>query len=128
MEAVGGLTLIVFFALLLAAGLVVVALPMWIGAKLAGIPHATLGKALAATIASMLVTWLVTGVGSIVPVAGTLAGFIIGLLLTLMVIAAVFETTYGKALLAWLFQMVAQVVLAAVAGMLILGSAFTIFG
>jgi len=88
---------------------------MWIGAKLARVPGATFGKAILAGIASAFASWLMTAVFSVVPVIGTLVGFLAGLLLSAFVIQAVFDTSLEKALLVWVFHLLAEILVIVIA-------------
>ena len=94
----------VFVALVLLDGLF-----MLIGARLAGLRNARFGKAVLAAIACSFVTWVLALVCSIVPVAGSIFGFLLGQLFSLLIIKAIFETTFGGALLTWIFNTLAQI-------------------
>jgi len=83
---------------------------MWIGAKMAGVQNAGFGKSILAAIATSVITIIISGVFSVVPVMGTVLGFLVGLLLSLFIIKAVYDTSFGKALLTWIFCIVAQIV------------------
>ena len=105
MLATLGTGILVVFAL----AIIISGFFMWVGAKMAGIPKATFGKAIGAAIAVSLATWLIAVVFSIVPFIGTIVGFIVGLLVSLFLIKSIFSTTMGKAFLAWLFNIFAQI-------------------
>ena len=51
--------------------------------------------------------WLVF---SVVPVFGTILGFIIGLFFAILVIKASYSTSFGKALLVWVFHIIAEII------------------
>ncbi len=95
---------------------------MWAGAKMAGISNATFGKSVWAAIAVSFVTWIIAIVFSIVPVIGTLIGFIIGVLVALIVIKSIYGTSAGKAFLAWLFNIIAQILAIVIAASLGIGA------
>ena len=95
---------------------------MWAGAKMAGIPNATFGKSIWAAIAVSFVTWIIAIVFSIVPVIGTLIGFIIGVLVALIVIKSIYDTSAGKAFLAWLFNIISQILALVIAAALGVGA------
>jgi hypothetical protein len=117
-------TLLGIVVLVILVAVVLGALFMLIGAKMAGVgTNATFGRALGAAIACSLMTWIAAAVFSVVPVLGTALGFIIGLILSLMIIKAIFDTSFGRALLTWIFNILAQVV-AAVA--VIVGGGFSV--
>jgi len=82
---------------------------VWLGAKMARVERGTFGRSIlasiAATVASGLVSWLFSLFGD-----GTmwaLIGGIIGFVVVLWVFKSMFETSWGKAFLIWLFQLVA---------------------
>ncbi|MEW6714237.1 MAG: hypothetical protein AB1306_03965 [Nitrospirota bacterium] len=78
---------------------------IWVGAKLAGINNTTIGKSILAAITCSLSLWFLTGVFFFLPIIG----FFIGHFICLWIIKSIFETTFGKALLAWIFHFAAQV-------------------
>jgi len=95
--------------LLLVVGVVVVAtavsaLFIWIGAKIAGVKNVTFMKSFWAALISSVFIWVLAAVINA-------PGWIIGLLVSLVVIKVIFDTTWGKAFLAWIFHGVAQFVL-----------------
>jgi hypothetical protein len=89
---------------------VISAIFLMIGAKLAKIEDSTFGKSVLASLGCALITWLVTVILSLIPVIGTLLGLILGIIFSLFIIKGVFETTMGKAFLAWVFNILAKVV------------------
>jgi len=94
---------------LLVVGVVVVAtavsaLFIWIGAKIAGVQNATFMKSFWAALVSSVLIWVLAAVINA-------PGWIVGLLVSLVVIKMMFDTTWGKALLAWIFHGVAQFVI-----------------
>lgn len=105
MEAVFGAIIGVFII-----GVLVASVFMWIGAKMAGIKNASFGKSIGVAIATGLITWIITAVFSIVPIIGTAIGFFVGLFFALFVIKSIYATSFGKALLAWIFNIFAQIV------------------
>ena len=83
---------------------------MWLGAKIAGVERSTYGRSMVAAIAAAFVTWLVSWVGTQIPSMPRVIGFVVGLVLTLIVIQAAYSTRFGKALLVWIFNVIAQVI------------------
>lgn len=77
---------------------------MWLGAHLAGLDYVTFGRSLLAAIAASTVTWIVSELFPTVTLLGISVGVALGLLLTWFVIKEVFNTTFGKAFLAWVFS------------------------
>jgi hypothetical protein len=71
-----------------------------------------------AAIASSFVEVLIAFVFNAVPVLGNLIGFIIGLIVAILVIKAVFHTSFGKALLVWIFNILAALLAIAIAAMI----------
>ncbi len=108
MDAIFGLAaggLILFFVV----SVVISGFFVLLGAKMAGIEKATLGKSIIASIAGNIGYVIFATVFSLVPVIGTLLGFVVGLFVMLFIIKSIFDTTFGKAFLAWIFHFVAQV-------------------
>ena len=116
---------IVGFALFLfVAGCIVVATAIsaifiWIGAKLAGIDGATFLRSFWAALVSSFLVWALTGIGAAVFGFGTIAGWVIGVIITLFVLKVVFNTTWGKAFLAWLFHGIAQLLVLGIIALLV---------
>ena len=108
-------------ALVLLIGVVVAGLFMWLGAKIAGVRRATFGRAVVAAIASWFVTGLCFGLAPILPVIGLGLATLGSILLSLVVIKAAFDTSLGKALLVWIFNLIVQAVAALLAGLPFLG-------
>ena len=92
---------------------------VWLGAKMARVERGTFGRAilaaLAATVASGLVSWLFSlfGDGLFLSVIGAL----VGLVVVLWVFKSIFDTSWGKAFLIWLFQVIAIVITLVIAGL-----------
>jgi hypothetical protein len=94
-----------------------------IGASVAGIERRTFGKAFMATVGAMIAGAVV---GGVLGVFGMHNGFIpaaIGLLTNLAVIRSVYDTSWGKAFVAWLVEVIAVVVLVGVPLVALLGTA-----
>lgn len=98
-----GIGIIFAFILMVIIG----GLLMWVAAKIARVEHSSLGRAMAAAVATSFVTVLASFLFKLVPVLGDLFGFIAGLVLAILVIKAVFRTSFGKALVVWIFNLVA---------------------
>jgi hypothetical protein len=96
---------------------------MWIGARLAGIQRATLGRAIFAAISGTAIVWLVGGLlATTLPLGGSILGFLVILLLVLVATRIIFDTSFGKALLAWIFFILAQAVVGLLVSLLFTGS------
>jgi len=83
---------------------------MWLGAKIAGVRYSKFGRAVVAAVASGFITWLVYYIFWQIPGTNTILGLIIGLILTIIVIKAAFSTSFGKALLVWIFQVLSEAI------------------
>ncbi|MBN1882450.1 MAG: hypothetical protein JW885_09770 [Deltaproteobacteria bacterium] len=104
---------------LLVLGVVVVATMVsaffiWIGAKISGVENATFMKSFWAALVSSVLIWVLAAVINA-------PGWIIGLLVSLVVIKAIFKTTWGKALLTWIFHGVVQFVLLIIVVLILVG-------
>ena len=117
--SIGGLLFVAFLVVILDS------LFLHAGAKMAGVRKATFGKAVKASIACALATLLLAIVFSWIPVAGTGVGFLIGLGLTILVLQASYSTSFGKAFLLWIFNVIAQI-LAVILGALLFSSVLAI--
>jgi hypothetical protein len=93
---------------------IIAAFFMWIGAKLAKVEKATFGKAILAALAAAAITWVLFLLFNFIPVVGPMLGLIIGLILTIFAIKAIFSTTFGKAALVWLFNIIAVIIAGAI--------------
>ncbi len=87
---------------------------MWLGAKLAGVRYATFGSSIKAASGASFATWFVALAASILPGIGTAAGFAIGIALSVLIIRSAYETSFGKAIMVWLFDLVSEAVALAV--------------
>lgn len=97
--ALGAMAIVVF--------LVVIAIDsvfLWLGAKFAKIEDASFGKAFIATLGGLIVSAVI---GAIIPVIGGL----LGLIAFLWIVKTVFNTDWGKAVIAWLFAIVIAIIL-----------------
>jgi hypothetical protein len=83
---------------------------MWIAAKIARVERSSFGRAMLAAIGTSLVLFIMTLITSFIPILGNAVGFIVGLLLQIFVIKGAFDTSTGKAVLVWVFNIVASIV------------------
>ncbi len=118
MEIVG-FALFLFIAGCIVVATAISAVFIWIGAKLAGIRGATFLRSFWAALVSSFLVWALTGLGATVFGFGTVAGWIIGVLITLFVLKIVFDTTWGKAFLAWLFHGIAQLIVLGIVAVIV---------
>jgi hypothetical protein len=95
---------------------------MWIAAKIVRVEKSTFGRAVIAAIGASAVSFLLAVVFHFIPLIGNALGFIIGLFLTIFVIKGAFETSTGKAILVWIFNIVATVVAVLVASVIVAGT------
>ena len=83
---------------------------IWIGAKMAFIQKASFGRAIMAALACGMGSFLLSGILLFLPPIGPILGQVIGIMLSLFIIKAIFETSFGKAFLAWMFQIFAVII------------------
>jgi len=83
---------------------------IWIGAKMALIQKSSFGRAILAALACAMSSFVFSGILLMIPLVGPVVGQIIGIILSLFVIKVIFETSFGKAFLAWIFQIFAVIV------------------
>ena len=108
-------------ALLLLWLFVSAAFLLW-GARLAGIERRSFGRAIGALLLGGLASALLSGLLRTSPYVGAGLGFLLGLCVSAFVTMAVFDTTFGKALVANLLAWLLPFALAAV--FVLLGFAF----
>lgn len=108
--------------------LVLSGLFMWIGAKLARIGDATFRKAILVALCTSVAAGAIVAIFSFIPMAGIILGFIFGLIAALFVIKAIFATSFGKAFLVWVFNVVAVSLAAVITWVIFIGSLKLIFG
>ncbi len=82
---------------------------MWLGAKMAGVEKATFWRSFIAAMGSAFLTWILSLSLSFFPPIGPPIGFLIGLVLVIFVIKGAYDTNFGKALLVWLFHLLAEI-------------------
>ena len=95
---------------------------MWIAAKIARVEHSSFPRAMVAAIATSFVGVLLWFIFNLIPVLGSLFGFIIGLIVSILVIKAVFGTSFGKALVVWIFNIIAAGLAVLLASMILASS------
>ena len=83
---------------------------MWVGARVAGLPRPNFARAEVAALGATMVTWTLPSL--LVPFGWL--GFACALCATLWIIKEVFETSWGSALLVWVFNAAAQFALVVV--------------
>jgi hypothetical protein len=94
---------------------------MWIAAKIARVERSTFGRAMIAAIGASVVAFLLTIVFHLIPLIGNALGFLIGLFLTIFVIKWAFDTSTGKAVLVWIFNIAGTVVAVLIASIFAAG-------
>jgi hypothetical protein len=113
---------------LMGLSVLICAVFIWAGARLVKIIGANILKALLAAILSVAVAWMVrTSLAVVAPLAGPIFGFLIGFLLTLLVIKGVYQASLVRALVVWLFFLLAQPVIAFFIGRSFFGDLSTFF-
>jgi hypothetical protein len=101
--------IIAFFVYLL-----VMAFFLWIGAHIARVSKSTFGRSLLCAFLITVISWFVAGLLSFTGIAGTWVGFVIALLITLFIIKGVYRTGFGRAILVWIFSILAVIVVAVI--------------
>jgi len=95
---------------------------IWFGAKVAGIKDASFGKAFWTAIATTILLILVNAIFMFLNIAsGGLIGLLLSVLVMIWVIKSIFNTGWGKAIVAWIMSIIgvviATVIVAAVLGL-----------
>ena len=96
---------------------------LW-GARLAGIERRTFGRAIGTLLLGGLASALLSGLLRSSPYVGAGLGFLLGLCVSAFVMMAIFDTTFGKALVANLLAWILPFALAATLALL----GFALFG
>jgi hypothetical protein len=117
--AIGAILGIILIAALI--GVILGGFFMLTGAKIAGVKNATFGNAILTSFACIILGVIISLVFSVIPIIGTVIGFFASLLIQIFIIKSMFDTDAGKALLTWVFNVVAQVI-AIIIAVVILGS------
>jgi hypothetical protein len=115
-----GFTVVLYFIGLFVLATIISGFFIMIGAKVAGVENAGFGKAFWAALLCSFFVWALTGIASAILAFGSIAVWLIGLVITLLIIKWVFKTTWGKALLTWVFHGIAQLIVLAIAVVLML--------
>lgn len=110
---------------LLALVILVAAFFIWIGAKMALIRKSSFARAILAAVACGTASFILSGMLLMFPVVGPILGQVIGIMLSLFIIKVVFDTSLGKAFLAWIFHVFA-VIIAYVVCLLTFGGALLV--
>jgi len=95
---------------------------MWVAAKIARVEKSSFGRAMAAAVATSFVSVLVSFLFRLIPMLGDLVGFIAGLVIAILIIKTVFDTSFGKGLVVWIFYLVATGVAIVLASMIMASS------
>ena len=88
---------------------------MFIGAGIAKVEHRTFLKAVAAALLGGIGGSIVGGILFWIPVIGPVLGFFGNIATQIFIIKAIFNTETGKAILTWLFDLIAQFIVAVIA-------------
>ena len=125
MEIIGTLILVYLGIVLIA--ILVGAFFIWLGAKMASVKNATFGRSILAAIGASVVTGLLSWVFAGFTGIGAIVGFLIGLFLSILIIKAVFKIDWGKALLVWVFHVVAEIIAIAISVLTFAGVLLNLF-
>ncbi|MBC2595327.1 hypothetical protein H5P28_13750 [Ruficoccus amylovorans] len=93
-----------------------------LGASVAGVPKHknTLGRALLILIVTWLVISALGGAGTFIPGLGNILGVLLAVLINVLIIGGIFDVSFGKAFVTYIFSLVFQV-LFVLLGLFILG-------
>ena len=99
--------------------LVIASFFVWFGVKVAGVDSRkrTWGNAIMAVILMLVLSFLLGYVG------GTI-GFVLGIIGAIAIIKYIYTTSWGKAIIAWVFMVIAVIIVGVVLGIGVLGLAF----
>jgi hypothetical protein len=114
----------VWVLFLLVFGILIGGFFMWIAAKIVRVEKSSFGRALLASIGSSVMAVVLSFVFGIVPLIGNGLGFLVGLLFSIFIIKGAFDTSFGKALLVWIFNIVAVVIAVGLTALVTAGSLF----
>ena len=84
---------------------------MLLAAKIASVKDATFGKCIVASIAVGIMSFIVMLIFGLLPIVGHLFGLLLALLLSVFIIKGMLSTSFGKALVVWLFDLILSVIL-----------------
>lgn len=126
MQTIGSIFLVVLGVFAIAA--LISTFFIWLGAKIAGIKDAGFGNSLLAAIGAAFVTWLISLIFAAATGIWAIVGFVIGLILSIFVIQGAYKTTFGKALLAWIFHVLAEIIAILIATATFAGVLLTLAG
>ena len=116
MEVAGGMLISVILVIIV--GVLVQSFIIHLAAKFSGVRYATFGMAIKACLACTVLSFVLSAVFSFIPGPGTILGFLISIVLTLLILKSIYNTTWGRALLIWVMQIVVLILLALVIGSL----------
>ena len=89
---------------------------LYLGARGANIEEVTFGKAVIAYFVNCAVGLILGTFLSFIPIIGTIIALLISMVFSIFVIKGVFETTFLKALFAWLITLLLAVIAALILG------------
>lgn len=95
---------------------------MWIAAKIARVGKSSFARAILAAVVSSVVSMIVSFVFGVLPLIGNGLGFLAGLLVSILIIMWAFDTSFAKAILVWIFNLVAVVIAVGLTALLTAGS------
>ena len=121
-----GAAILIIFALTILS-LILGGIFMYIGAGMAKVEKRTFGKAVLAYLLSGLGGSVAGGLVSVIPVVGIFLGFIANILIQIVIIKAIFETETGKAVLTWLFGLIAQIIVMVIAAIIFWSAIIALF-
>ncbi len=83
-----------------------------LGASVAGVPkhRNTLGRALLILILSWIIIGALGGAGTFIPGLGNVLGVLIAVAINVLLISGIFDVSFGKAFVTYLFSLIFQIV------------------
>lgn len=83
---------------------------MWLGAKVTNVKKADFINSLIAAVGASVVTGLVSWAFAGFAGVGAAVGYLLGLALSVVVIKAAYDIDYSKALIIWIFHLIATII------------------
>ncbi|WP_456374854.1 hypothetical protein [Methanocaldococcus sp.] len=109
-----GIGMLFFILLMLILSIVIEGIFLYLGCKIVNIKNATLLKSIIAVIAGKILSFIAFLFIEIVFLGhsiGIVIGIIMGIFVYIYVIKSIFDTSWGKAFLAWIIAVVVEIVI-----------------
>ncbi|MHA1382017.1 MAG: hypothetical protein ACTSRG_26905 [Candidatus Helarchaeota archaeon] len=116
LEAISGIFVCVF-----GIGTTFATFTIWFGSKVIAIKKSKFVNALLAALVNSLMIYIITALFNILPVFNAETGFFVGLFLSFFVVRSIFHLPFGKALIVWVFNIIAQISAVFLCAILLIG-------